>query len=505
LLAVIRLVVVVYEEVFVWRGRYRDLRTLLRFSKTYQDWKSNAATLDALMSHDAWKTRNSSEQIYDPHLIRKTTRKLARGRRGGDVAELSRQLLNACKGNHGGYQNEALYSNSNVGTKVDVERLQEEVAASIRFLRNSPDVDADEKTAIFKTMSHNYGRTGLALSGGGSITYYHFGVLKALWKEGLLPDVISGSSGGSLIAALICTRTDQEMKDDCIFDPSVVHQILTIMADPWIVRLKRFFNEGYLFHPAIPFKKLDNMTKGHLTFLEAYHKTGRILCITVSPDEPNSTKPPKVLNYLTAPDVIISSAICASCALPGILPSGNLLSKTSDGRFVPFQGAGKKWRDGSIRHDIPDLNSLNVTFTIVSQVNFHITPFFFQNRGSAGSPVAHRGGRGWRGGFILSALNEFLMLDLMKWLRLCKSMRLIPPVGQTDISEVFIQNTQFQGTVTILPSVRFVPYDLIHVLEDPDEKMLQHYMARGELETWPKIAMIRDRMRVERLLDPSIK
>jgi predicted acylesterase/phospholipase RssA len=42
---------------------------------------------------------------------------------------------------------------------------------------------------------------------------YHLGVVKALFQAGLLPRVISGSSGGSLVAAWICTAKDSELID----------------------------------------------------------------------------------------------------------------------------------------------------------------------------------------------------------------------------------------------------------------------------------------------------
>jgi len=42
--------------------------------------------------------------------------------------------------------------------------------------------------------------------------YYHFGVIKALLDENLLPKVVTGTSGGALVAALLCTRTDEELK-----------------------------------------------------------------------------------------------------------------------------------------------------------------------------------------------------------------------------------------------------------------------------------------------------
>jgi predicted acylesterase/phospholipase RssA len=133
-----------------------------------------------------------------------------------------------------------------------------------------------------------------------------------------------------------------------------------------------------------------------MTFLEAYKKTGRILNISVCPDEARAVS--KQLNYITAPDVVINTAVSASSAIPGVVNAVELLMKTPDGNLVPFHGAGKKWRDGSLQADIPEkeLHHLfNVNYTIVSQTNPHITLFFYERNGSAGSPTAHRYGRGW--------------------------------------------------------------------------------------------------------------
>ncbi len=40
---------------------------------------------------------------------------------------------------------------------------------------------------------------------------------------------------------------------------------------------------------------------GNWTFLEAYERTGRVLNVTVSPADTN--EPPRLLNYLTTPQV----------------------------------------------------------------------------------------------------------------------------------------------------------------------------------------------------------
>ncbi|KAI9341683.1 acyl transferase/acyl hydrolase/lysophospholipase [Obelidium mucronatum] len=508
-LLLVRLFVFLYETFVVSQGPHRKLLALLSLSDTYAQWKIGASYLDSFMKHDEWKKQEDQNEIYNSKLIRKTTRKLRSARffesvpgggggGGGDPKEVMRHLTHACKKNHGGCMNEALYSNTYHGTKLDVEAFYQELEESIEFVASSPALKLDQKLSFFKSLSRNYGRAALSLSGGGSLTYYHMGVLKSLFEEGMLPNVITGTSGGSMLAALVCTRTDEELASEGVFDADRVVDKFKIMSDPWAVRIKRLLSEGYLFDPTEPFKKLGELTKGHLTFLEAYKKTGRILCISVVPDEPNHVTPAKVLNFMTAPDVLISSAICASCAIPLILPPIKLLCKTEAGDFVPYRGSGKLWRDGSIRSDIPDLSMLNVTFQIVSQVNPHITIFFYESQGSAGCPTPHRGGRGWRGGFIASSLIHMIDLDLKKWLRLCKDLKLLPPIMATDISSVFLQ--QFDGTVTILPANSNVLPDCVHILEDPSVQQLKEYVLQGQLKAFPKLGMIGHRMRIEKCI-----
>ncbi len=47
---------------------------------------------------------------------------------------------------------------------------------------------------------------------------YHVGIVKALFDGGCLPTVINGSSGGSIIAGVLATRTDAELRDPTFLD-----------------------------------------------------------------------------------------------------------------------------------------------------------------------------------------------------------------------------------------------------------------------------------------------
>src|SRR5882672_3238863 len=101
-----------------------------------------------------------------------------------------------------------------------------------------------------------------------------------------------------------------------------------------------------------------------MTFREAYLRTGRILNISVIPADRHSyvfcccrkclldrisvsDSPTKLLNYMTAPDTVIWSALLASSAVPGILNPVVLLEKSKDGRVVPWNW-GSKFKDGSL-------------------------------------------------------------------------------------------------------------------------------------------------------------
>jgi hypothetical protein len=76
-----------------------------------------------------------------------------------------------------------------------------------------------------------YGRTALCLSGGAMMGNYHFGAVRALLETGLLPHIISGTSAGSVIGAMLCTRTDEELMKELtpeVLAPRMVSQRIRI-------------------------------------------------------------------------------------------------------------------------------------------------------------------------------------------------------------------------------------------------------------------------------------
>src|SRR3546814_20231642 len=60
----------------------------------------------------------------------------------------------------------------------------------------------------------------------------------------------------------------------------------------------------------------------------------------------------RLLNAITAPNVLIREAVLASCAVPGVFPPVMLMARGEDGARVPYQ-PDRRWVDGSVTHDIP--------------------------------------------------------------------------------------------------------------------------------------------------------
>ncbi|KAF1958767.1 patatin-domain-containing protein [Byssothecium circinans] len=498
-----RFYIYTYEHWVTWRGRRQQLRTQLQAASSYDEWIRGAKELDSYLHNDEWK-ENPDYAYYDSKTVRRVHHQMAKLRQqaeaeekdtstGKSVEEL-RALVEACvKNNFVGFENPRLYSETYYGTKDLVQQFVDEAEKSLSFLLKTSQLDPESKRALFKHLSSNFGRTALCLSGGATFAYYHFGVAKALLDAALLPEVITGTSGGALVAALLCTRTDEELKK--LLVPALADRITACHDSTW-TWVQRWWKTGARFDSVDWAQRAAWFSRGSMTFKEAYQRSGRILNVSCVPSDPHS--PTILANYITSPDCVIWSAVLASAAVPGILNPVVMMKKNKDGTLSPYS-FGHKWKDGSLRTDIP-LKALNlhfnVRFSIVSQVNPHINIFFFSSRGTVGRPVTHRRGRGWRGGFIGSAAEQTIKLDLNKWLKVLRHLELLPrPLGQ-DWSEIWLQ--RFSGTITIWP--KSILSDFFYILTDPTPERLARMIRVGQQSTFPKLKFIGNRAKLEHII-----
>jgi hypothetical protein len=239
----IRQVVNTKEWLSAWRGRKGELRRRLRASRTYEEWKESALTLDRYLDFHEWK-RIDEDPFYDWKLVKKVNRSLKILRERNDVRGVLGVLETCIRSDFAGVESPRLYRETFLGTKDLIESYHDEQERALWFIRESTELSNEEKRRFFKSANTNLGTSSLCLSGGASFGYYHVGVVKAFLDAGLLPRVIAGTSAGGLVAALVCTRKDDELK--ALLVPELAHKI-TACEEPFEVWFKRFWKTGARF------------------------------------------------------------------------------------------------------------------------------------------------------------------------------------------------------------------------------------------------------------------
>jgi hypothetical protein len=203
LYVLIRLFVFLYELVLA-RLYFPAHKHQLLQSTSYQEYRARALALDRASGRERWKLRPESS-FYNHAALQRISRELGQAILTRDGDKIEQLLLEEVFHPHRvlvGLGNRELYSQSFVGTKYCLEEFVSKVVEAVAAIQRLPWPTAKKLDALEKA-SRSYGRTALCLSGGGTMGYFHFGVIKALRDLGLLPSVLSGTSAGSLVAGIV--------------------------------------------------------------------------------------------------------------------------------------------------------------------------------------------------------------------------------------------------------------------------------------------------------------
>ncbi|HMV72102.1 MAG TPA: patatin-like phospholipase family protein, partial [Pseudomonadales bacterium] len=194
--------------------RLHALERAMQRANDYDEWREAAIGYDQEAGLEEWKISDASP-YYDHRLIRRRLAQVVGVRQGGDLRRAMFVLEQGLHGNLGHISNPMLYRFTCFGTKRLIEHYLAEVCATLDWVcdEGSGDVSLAEKIEFFEQTSQTFGQTALMLSGGAALGIYHMGVVKSLWEHGLLPHVISGSSAGAVVAAVLGTHTDEELRE----------------------------------------------------------------------------------------------------------------------------------------------------------------------------------------------------------------------------------------------------------------------------------------------------
>ncbi|CAG8672263.1 12670_t:CDS:10, partial [Dentiscutata erythropus] len=462
------------------------LKDELVVARNYEEWIKKAQEIDILLDNDKWKLDPASP-YYDYNLIQYRLGHLKQVREGNDVSSMIHMLRAGLLRNLGGLNDPRLFSQSYLGTKKLIEDYTQEVATQLDYIRQSnfSDVPQTSKIDFFNDTRQSFGCSALVLYGGATFGLYHLGVVKALHENGLLPRVISGTAVGAFIAALVCIHTDEELPK--IFQPGGVDlEAFSKVGSKGNVHRKvsRLLKHGYL----LDIKVLEDCVLknvGDLTFEEAYAKSKRILNITVS--STRKFEVPQLLNYLTAPNVLISSAACASVAIMGLYDKYDLMAKDKNGKKIPWATdvKFKKWTDAVPSESESPLARLselfNVNHFIVSQANPFIVPFMSREQTTRSS--------------FLVKCGYFLSTEIKHRIFQLEQLRILPRRLRGIVDE------KVSGDVTIVPSISFSDFKTL--FSSPTHESLDYWILKGEQSTWPLLALIKNRCIIEMVLDKA--
>lgn len=469
--------------------RTRNLKRVLHTTQNYEEWLRTAYVLDKEAGALDWRSDPSSYH-YDYKYIQKIVAFMEEFIRSGEVAKLVPLTRSILMRNFSGINNQMLYNHCFSGTKLLVDHFHETVERALDAIYAS---DFPQKYEFFTEIRHFLGRSCLMLSGGASFGMFHIGVISTLVKFDLLPKIICGSSAGSLIAAFVATRTTDELRrlDQSDYKDLDFGPFERISKNFSLVRkLRRLFRDGHMIDKG-PLSEFAKANTFNLTFREAFEKTRVVLNITVTDSHHQKFR---LLNYLSAPNVLVWSAAMASCSFPVVYAPTRILAKTRDatGEWMPDD---KYFIDGSFGADLP-MKSVatlfNVTNFIVSQVNLHTLPFTHRSYYHINSIkyVVYRASE---------LLAGFVISEIIHRARQLQSLFSLPSFVQFAVN-IILQ--EYFGNVNITPSFDFV--DVLFIFSNPSREELLKWARRGRNRSFFHLRQIQDFVQVERKLEHVI-
>lgn len=460
--------------------RIKRLKRQLETAESYEEWKSLALKIDEESGAQEWKLDNCSP-YFDAEIISHRLGMLRRYRSQKRTQDLMYILREGLSYDLANIAHPLLFTVAYVGTKKIIEDYVEEVSKSLAFIASEECtcLTAQEKICFFEQSKVAFGQPALMFSGGSTLGLFHTGVCKALMEQDLMPNVLSGSSAGAIMTALLG-----------VSKPSEFTQIL---------KGQNFYSEA--FH----FRKLTDLIRGNggladvkylknflienlgdMTFAEALQTSGLNINIAVAPYE--ASQDARIMNAHTSPDLMVWSAVLASCAVPVLFPPVRLTSKRYDGQYTPYM-ASTRWVDGSVRSDFPQekmARLYNINYSIASQVNPHVVPFMQDDISRFRKDMLSWPER------IVRRQGKVLVKGVMDFAR--ERVGKVPPVRRLLDHGYGVVDQRYYGDVNIVGKYSLRHYS--YMLQNPRPYLFKILQKEGERATWPKISLIETHARI---------
>ncbi|CAG8027857.1 unnamed protein product [Penicillium olsonii] len=484
--------------------RKQILYLRMKNAVSYEEWRICASELDELEERNVWKHTFECNE-YDPALVQDRLRQLDEARVSCDASRMLFLVRTALSRDLAQMSNASLYRHSHIGTKDLIDRY---ITAALDTIATLVDLSVHDRCDGLElkyildqllAARQAFGRTALLFSGGATFGMTHIGVLKALYEARMIPRIISGASAGSIVCAVFCTRTDEELP--ALLD-TYVHGDFAVFNEKGqeeniFQKMTRFLKFGSFLDISHLAKTIRNWL-GDMTFQEAYNRTRRILNICVS--SAGMYELPRLLNYTSAPNVLIWSAVAVSCSVPFVFRPYTLMAKDPlTGEAVPWNDLHKQYIDGSVDGDLPMTRlseMFNVNHFIVSQVNPHVVPFLPKETGPRtdaedGSSFVPR----W-----MSTMTHLAKDEVLHRMNVLSELGIFP-TSMTKFASIV--NQKYHGDINIYPELNSSNFP--RLLENPTTEFMLSACLSGERATWPRLSRMRNHCAIELALDSAVQ
>lgn len=470
--------------------RIKKLKRQLETAENYEQWKSIALKLDEEIGAQEWKYDNSSP-YFDAEIISHRLNLLRRYRFQNRTQDLMYILREGFSHDVANIGHPLLFTETYIGTKKIIEDYIEEVSQALAYIASEKceNLSKADKLAFFRNCEKAYGQPALMFSGGATLGLFHTGVVKTLLERDLMPKVLSGSSAGAIMTAMLG-----------VSKPEDIPSLLTgehFYSEAFHFRsLKELLKGNGGFADVRYLKKFLIENLGDITFAEAYEISGLDINITVAPYNV-AQEDARIMNRYTSPDLLVWSAVLASCAVPILFPPVRLTSKRYDNLHTPYL-ASTRWVDGSVRSDFPQerMSRLyNLNYTIASQVNPHIVPFMQSDEERFRSDVLSWPER------ILRKQGKIAAMSLMGFTR--GRMGRIPSIRRLLDHGYGIVDQRYYGDVNIIGNYGLRHYT--YMLQNPEPHLFKMLQREGERATWPKISSIETHARIGKTIQHCLE
>ena len=319
---------------------------------------------------------------------------------------------------------------------------------------------------------------------------WHLGVVKGLFEQGLLPKVVAGEGGAAYVAALVGGCTDGELRE-CL-----TSEALALAVSPQSTTRRkrcRWQRQQLLATTDVDAFLAHIATLTDLTFTEAHNHTGRTLNILLP--VASGAEMPYVLNNVTAPYVLVSSAIAAS-AIATPASTVTLTSRLDDGRtfdttvntlpsFSHWHGSGVGAEEGE--GPLARISELfNTNHFIISRPMPPLLPCL--------DPVYRGNGLIAR---VWHPVRRLLVLEVQHRVRQMSIIGLLP----ARVAELLLEDTSPGAASTQLVispefSVRWMK-ELLNSAVTKSKERVAEAMLEGERAVWAKVKALRVRCSIE--------